>query len=77
MNKANIELFVRLNLPLAEDDYGDSVVAILMPPKWYHPIKRRKFIKEQPRRIRLVMGEYAKELFNALSVSTNAQKDDY
>lgn len=70
MNKEIIEYYVRVQAPIAPDEYGDSIADILTPPSRLHPIRRHKYLKEQPLRIRLVFGQYAKELVNALTVPT-------
>lgn len=70
MNKENIEALLTSNYNFPQDDYRDSVVEILTPPAWYHPIRRYRFFQSFRRRLAFVMAEYAGDLVNALVTQT-------
>lgn len=66
MDKEKIEYLLTLDRPFPDDSYRDSVVELLTPPAWYHPLKRLRFVRTYKKRLALVMAEYAGDLVNAL-----------
>lgn len=67
MNKQLIESIVAQKPELPAEPYSEAIVDILTAPKWYHPVKRLKFSRTFPLRVRVVMTEYVKELLDAIA----------
>ena len=67
MDREKIEHLITLDYTFPRDNYRDGLVALLTPPAWYHPLRRRRFYQTLDRRLAIVMAEYAGDLVNALT----------